>query len=420
MTIVNTPVSIEAFYNVFRDISKIVHSSSDLKEVLDLVVKKSTEVVHAKGALLRILNLDTGQLELSASHGLSDRYLSKGHVSTRKIITKLYRFNKVNIIEDVLNDDRVQYPQEAKEEGIKMMLDLPLNLGSHFVGILRIFFEETKNFSDEVLSFLVSISEQCALAIDKARLIEKHKSQYNNLAIQTEKMSALGRMAAGIAHEINNPLAGVLLYASNMIKKTPEKGFFKEGLDVIISETIRCRSIIQGLLEFSRDSEPEKIMCNINDIVEKALNILENEFRLKHVHLKKSLFGELPDILLDSNQIEQVFVNLLINAVESIKDNGVITISSQFDPDKNCARIDIADNGMGIHPDHVAKIFDPFFSTKAKGTGLGLAVSYGIIQNHHGDIKVFSQLGKGTLFTIEIPLLQEISNKTKGCEDETN
>ena len=170
-------IDIQAFYRIFRDISTSVHSSSDVKEVLDLVVKQATEVVDAKGALLRILNVETGQLELSASYGLSERYLSKGHVSTAKVITDLCRLNKVIIVEDVQTSPRVQYPREAQEEGIVSMLDLPLTLGNHVVGIIRIFFRDQRRFSEEHLDFLGAIAEQCALAIDKARLIEKQQSR---------------------------------------------------------------------------------------------------------------------------------------------------------------------------------------------------------------------------------------------------
>ncbi|NTV58214.1 MAG: GAF domain-containing protein, partial [Deltaproteobacteria bacterium] len=216
--------NIETYYRTFRDISKSIHSSTRVEEVLHLAVRKTTEALNAKGSILRILNLKTGELELNAAYGLSDRYLSKGHVSSAKVIEEICQENKAIIIQDVQVDHRVQYPKEAKEEGIKMMVDLPLFMGQNVVGILRIFFDEQRQFSEEELNFAVAIAEQCALAIDKARLIEKQQIQYDHLAIQADKLSSLGRMAAGIAHEINNPLAGILLYSSNLVKKVPETG----------------------------------------------------------------------------------------------------------------------------------------------------------------------------------------------------
>jgi two-component system NtrC family sensor kinase len=408
---VASTIDIEAFYHIFRDISKSVHSSSDVKEVLDLVVRKSCEVVKAKGAILRILNLETSELDLSAAYGLSEEYLSKGHISSKNRLYALYRFNKVFVIKDVQTDPRVMYREAAKLEGIRMMLDLPLTIENNFIGIIRIFFSQLRDFSEEELNFLVSISEQCALALDKARLIEKQKAQYMQLSLQTEKMAALGRMAAAIAHEINNPLAGILLFSTNLAKKAPQEGPFKEGLGIIIHETIRCKSIIQELLEFSREREPQKALKNINDVMNKALSILENEFRLHHISTEKALSAGLPDTLLDINQMEQVFVNLLLNAVEAIQEKGVITIKSYLDRSQTCAIIEIIDTGCGIAPDDLNKIFEPFFSTKPKGTGLGLAVSYGIVRNHQGDIKVSSQPGSGTCFTIEIPVTREASVK---------
>jgi two-component system NtrC family sensor kinase len=407
---VASTIDIEAFYRIFRDISTSVHSSSDVKEVLDLVVRKSCEVVRAKGAILRILNLETSQLDLSAAYGLSEEYLSKGHISSKNRLYALYRLNKVFVIKDVQTDPRVIYREAAKREGIRMMLDLPLTIENNFIGIIRIFFSQPRDFSEEELSFLVSIAEQCALALDKARLIEKQKAQYMHLSLQTEKMAALGRMAAAIAHEINNPLAGILLFSTNLAKKVPEKGPLKEGLDIIIHETIRCKSIIQELLEFSREREPQKALKNINDVINKALSILENEFRLHHISTDKALSADLPDTLLDINQMEQVFVNLLLNAVEAIQEKGVITIKSYLDRSQSYAIIEIIDTGCGIAPDDLNKIFEPFFSTKPKGTGLGLAVSYGIVRNHQGDIKVSSQPGSGTCFTIEMPVTREASS----------
>jgi signal transduction histidine kinase len=213
-------------------------------------------------------------------------------------------------------------------------------------------------------------------------------------------------MAAGIAHEINNPLAGVLLYGSNLLKKVPQEGPLQEGLEIIIHETVRCRTIIQDLLEFSRQREPQKNPAKINDIIEKAVNLLVNEFRLSHIEVKRHLSENIPETLLDENQMLQVFVNIMINAVEAIKERGAITIESRPDRARNRIVVEVTDTGCGLQPEQLDQIFEPFFSTKPKGTGLGLAVSFGIVQNHGGDIRVSSGLGEGTRFTIDMPVNQ--------------
>ena len=392
------------FYNAFREVSKAVHASTSVDDVMELVVWKAAQVLDGKGSVLRILNLTTEKLELSASYGLSKKYLSKGPVTSHKIITDLCKKNKVIIIDDIQSDPRVLYPKEAVEEGIWMILDIPLRLRDDIIGIIRIFFSEPRKFEKEELNFIVAISEQCACAIDKARLIEEQQSRFHLLASQTEKLSSLGRMAAGIAHEINNPLGGILLFSSNMLKKVPEDGPLKEGLEVIISESQRCKGIIQGLLEFSRDRTAKKVMTNINDIIDKVVNMLDNKFSINRIQVLKQIDREMPDTKLDVNQMQQVFVNLLLNAVEAIKENGVITIKSYPGPDRESGIVEIEDTGCGIHLDDLAKIFDPFFSTKSNGTGLGLSISYGIIQKHEGDIEVSSKTGQGTRFTIKFPI----------------
>jgi len=399
----NPLMDFKRYYDVFRDISRTVHSSTRVEEVLELVVWKATEVLGAKGAVIRILNLETKELELFASYGMGEKYLAKGPVSSHVIITDLCRQKKVLIIDDIQKDPRVHNKQELIEEGVQMILDVPLSLRNDVVGIIRMYFVNGRTVSEEELDFVGAVAEQCACALDKARLIEEQQSRYDHLILQTEKLSALGRMAAGIAHEINNPLAGILLFSSRMRKKVTEAGPIQEGLDVIIRETQRCKGIIQDLLEFSRDKEPEKAKASINQIVDKALGILENEFRLHHISVEKNLSDKVPSLLLDVNLMQQVIVNLLINAVEAIKEQGVIAVKSHMSPDQKSARIEITDTGCGIPPENLGKIFDPFFSTKSNGTGLGLAVSYGIIQKHHGDIQVSSQPGQGTRFIIEIP-----------------
>lgn len=397
-------MNIAMFYRAFRDISTAVHSSADVKEVTGLAVRLITDAIKAKGAVLRILSLEKDSLELNAAYGLSGRYLSKGHVSSRHIITDLCRQNRIIVVDNIPTNPRVQYKKEAQEEGIKIMLDVPLFLENNIIGIIRIFFSEQRTFSDEEMNFLISISEQCALAIEKARLIELHKTRYDNLALHTQKLSALGRMAAGIAHEINNPLGAILIYGTNLIKKIPNGGPLKEGMEIIIHEALRCKTIISDLLEFSREKKPQKTLVNINEIIKKTVSMLRNEFSLDHINVTADLSDEVPDSFIDQNQMQQVFINLILNAVEAVKDNGEINIRSNVINNHKRIRIDVSDNGCGIDQEHSGKLFEPFFTTKPKGTGLGLAVTYGIIRNHKGDIRFCSTPGKGSTFIVEIPV----------------
>jgi len=397
----------ESYFHVFRDIIRAMHSSTSLQEVLQVVVTKSADVLNAQGALLRILNKETNQFDVRAAWGVGERYLSKGPVTTEKLLSDSRELHKVKIITDIWHAPRVEYPQEAWHEGIRMMVDVPLAVREQMIGLIRIYLPQRREFSDDELDFIITVAEQCACIIERVQLMENQQAQFDHLATQMEKMSSLGRMAAGIAHEINNPLAGILLYSSNMSKKVPQGGPLEEGLNIIIKETQRCKTIIQGLLEFARDREPQKVPADINAIMETALGILDNEFRLRHVGLELQLAENMVKTLLDENQIEQVFINLLLNAIHAVEENGRVTIQTAVDSENNKVQVEITDNGCGIAADDIEKIFEPFYSTRAKGTGLGLAVSYGIVKNHQGDIRVYSVPGETTRFTIELPIRDE-------------
>ncbi len=400
----------EIYFKVFRDIIRSMHSSSSLQEVLNVVVVKSAAVLDAKGALLRIFNKDTEQFDVRAACGLGENYLSKGPVTTEKILPNPMELHQVKIITDLWHAPRVEYPQEAWDEGIRMMVDVPMAVRNQILGLIRIYLDHHREFSDDELDFMLTIAEQCACIIERVQLMENQQENFHHLATQMDKMSSLGRLAAGIAHEINNPLTGILLYGSNMRKKvTPEKGL-QEGLDIIIKETQRCKIIIQGLLDFARDTEPQRIPANINHVVESALGIVENEFHLRHVDIGLTLAKDMVDTLLDENQIEQVLINLLLNALHAVAECGKVFVKTSVDQAGGIIRVEVVDNGCGIAKADQKRIFEPFFSARSKGTGLGLAISYGIIQNHDGDIQVFSSPGKGTRLVIVFPIRTDRTN----------
>jgi two-component system NtrC family sensor kinase len=237
---------------------------------------------------------------------------------------------------------------------------------------------------------------------EKTKELKKTQEQL----IQSEKLASLGKLAAGIAHEINNPLTGILTYSSLLLKEHKENPQMKEDLEVIVSETTRCRKIVKGLLEFARQTEPIKTRVDINKVVEETLSLLENQAIFLNINVGKKLKENLPMVKMDVDQIKQVFVNIILNAAEAMSQGGTLTIESDFDPEKKHVKVSFTDTGSGISEENLPKIFDPFFTTKrsGRGTGLGLSVSYGIIQRHNGYLEVKSQLGKGSTFTVRLPL----------------
>ncbi len=406
----------ENYFHVFRDIIRSMHSSTSLKEVLNVVVIKISEVLNAKGALLRIFNQETNLFEVRAASGLGERYLSKGPVTTKKILSASSELHKVLIITDIWNAPRIEYPQEKWDEGIRMMLDVPMAIEDQMIGLIRIYLTQKRSFSRDEMDFVITVAEQCACIIQRVQLAENQQAHFTHLATHMEKLSSLGRIAAGVAHEINNPLGGILLFSSNMSKKVEAGSPIEKGLKIIIRETQRCKVIIQRLLEFSRDKKPKKIPADINDIVTTALGVVENQFYLRHVTVEKHLAPDMVKTLLDEDQIEQVLINLLLNALNAVEEYGRVTVKSTVDAAQNIIEVEIADNGCGISAENVKKIFEPFYTTQSTGTGLGLSVSSGIIKNHQGDIRVFSELEKGTRFIVELPILAENTTERKAYE----
>ena len=241
------------------------------------------------------------------------------------------------------------------------------------------------------------------LAVSYEELLKARRAM-----IQSEKLASLGRMASGIAHELNNPLTGVLAF-STVLKEGMEGTESEQDLDVIIQETLRCREIVKGLLEFARNSAVDKIPGDINNAVIESVSLLHMHVTFQNVRVELDLAEDIPAVEFDANQMRSVFNNLAENAAHAMPDGGTLRISTRLVGEGSRVRIDVADNGTGISEDDLHKIFDPFFTTKepGKGTGLGLAVIYGIIEQHHGKIEVSSELGKGTVFSLTLPVQQD-------------
>ena len=229
------------------------------------------------------------------------------------------------------------------------------------------------------------------------------KVQLEDQLLQAEKLSSIGLLAAGIAHEVNTPIAGISSYTQMLLKETPETDRRKHILEKIEKQTFRAAEIVSGLLNFSRLSSSEFKDVDINRLIDESLALLNHQLQLNNIKVESRYDPSLPPVYGNMGKLQQVFVNLFLNARDAMPSGGEIAVQTGMN--ESMVTVDISDTGMGIAEENIRRIFDPFFTTKSigKGTGLGLAVTYGIIQEHGGGIFVDSSSGKGTHFTVKLP-----------------
>ena len=279
---------------------------------------------------------------------------------------------------------------------------------AHLAGAFNNMTQSLKKARDELEDWGRNLESKVE---ERTRELQQMQAQL----VRSEKLASLGELVAGIAHELNNPLTGVLVFSSLIAKDPKLDPELRSDIDVIVRETQRCAVIVKGLLDFSRESIPKKERSSINAIMERTLSLIGNQSFFHDIEIQKHYDPDVPSVLVDPNQIEQVFINMLLNASQAMNGSGTLTIRTDAPSDSPWVCIEIADTGCGIPEESLSKVFDPFFSTKeSKGTGLGLSVSYGIIENHGGQIEVRSEVGVGTTFTIRLPV--EPPEETAGLD----
>jgi len=240
----------------------------------------------------------------------------------------------------------------------------------------------------------------------KVRERTQKLEETQNQLVQAEKMSVVGQLVSGVAHELNNPLAGVLGY-SQLLLRMPVGEEVRRGLEKIETEADRCKRIVQNLLMFARKHKPQKRLIDLNSVVESVLELKEYQLKVDNVRIMKDLQPNLPKTMADAGQLQQVLMNIINNAEQAMKEaKGTTVLSLRSFVDSGKVHLEIRDTGPGISPENLGKIFDPFFTTKevGQGTGLGLSICYGIVEEHKGRIWAESRLGEGTSFHLEIPV----------------
>jgi len=251
-------------------------------------------------------------------------------------------------------------------------------------------------FEGSKIDALVEISK------DITRDIEIQKAM-----MQQEKLASVGRLAAGVAHEINNPLTTILTTAMLLQEDfAPDEPLFKD-LKTIADETLRCRRIVTNLLDFAKQSKPSKKQSDVNMLVRESVALIRKQAAFKDVEVGQFYSDSMPDVYLDKNQIQQCIINLGLNAIEATDSGGRVSFETSFLADSGTVAIVVRDTGEGISEEDMKKLFEPFFTTKDTGTGLGLAITHGFVQQHGGAIEVESKEGEGTAFTIRLPVKKD-------------
>ncbi len=235
--------------------------------------------------------------------------------------------------------------------------------------------------------------------------VQKKLEETENQLFQAEKLASLGRLAAGVAHEINNPLTSILLYGNLMREKMEEKNPLTSNLDYILEDAERCKDIVKNLLAYSRQTRPAKNIFYLNNLISESLRLIRDQKLFMNINIIKDLDDCQTLINADKNQLCQVLINLTINAIDAMEGNGTLTLRTYRDREVGRAYIEVIDTGSGIPQENLAKVFDPFFTTKeiGKGTGLGLSMAYGILEENHGRISVKQTGPEGTTILLELP-----------------
>jgi two-component system NtrC family sensor kinase len=424
-TIKDAPRQIEQLnirLSILNAVSKIISGSLNLDEMLSSTIDKILDAPGSESVSIYVLNDGGKVLNLAAHRGLSENVTNHPFLRSLKpgngLLGQVLLDGEPKVIDNTLQSIGPDVDLLI-EEGFQSSVYIPLTTKGAPIGVMCVSALNPNTFSSEFVEFLTVIGNHIGVAVDNANMHKNIKAAYQDLKeiqeqiVWTEKLASLGKLAATIAHEINNPLAGVLNYIRLIIKQLSRNNFSHEKFENILrylkimeSETARCGDIVKDLLAFARRTKITMESNRIEDIINKTLNLISHELEIKELQLKTNIAPNLPKVKCDFKQIQQVLLNLMYNASEAMPSGGTLTITAnRVNGAKALLEVTISDTGCGISEKDMENIFEPFFTTKeeGKGVGLGLSVVYGIIARHNGTIAVESEPGKGSTFKVRLP-----------------
>ena len=395
----------------------------DIDEILRLVLEGVTKNIGFDRARLYLVNEKRNILECKMAVGIDEERIKgialrldpEDSVVARSIFEK-----QPFIIQDASKDPRVN-PMIKEKFNLHSLVVIPLLVKEKALGAIAAdSVESNKSITKEALESMMAFAQQAGLAIHNAFMYQELKtfsrqmeekiqkttadlSKTEAQLIRSEKLAALGQLAAGIAHEIRNPLTSINILIHSMREKPPSGDSYKEDFKVIEEEIHRINEIVDQFLRFAKPAPPLLEKTEVSSIFEETLQLLRPQIEKQLIVVEKE-FQPLPIILIDREQMKQAILNLLLNAIQAMPGAGHLTLKGQNSEDGQWIHLSIQDSGVGIPGEDMNKLFDPFFSTKEGGMGLGLSIAHRIIDQHHGKIEVESTPGEGTLFTVWLPV----------------
>jgi signal transduction histidine kinase len=392
-------------------VGQAINSTLNLDDALQVITREACQLMGGKMCSLLLLD-DTGEwLDLRASHGASKGYLNKPRLSAAEsLLGIVVRRKKPLQVENVQTSSRYQHVDIARRGGLVSLVSVPLVFGGQALGTLSVYTGSPHVFSDEEIRILSALADLSAIAIEKARLYERIVDVEEQMR-QNEKLSALGLLAAEVAHEIRNPLTVMkMLYHALDLKFASGDPRAKDA-EIMGAQMELMNRIVEQILDFARAPEPEFAGVNLNELIEELGLLTRHKLTQQNVLLIRKLEPNLPTVMADADQLEQVFLNLILNAVEAMPGGGKLTIASRALPpagdEEQPGRVvvEFKDTGHGMTKEQRERAFTSLLNTsKPKGTGLGLAIVARIVEAHGGKIEIRSSPGRGTTIGITLPV----------------
>ena len=395
-------------FESLTNVSRTINSTLNLDDALDVVTREACVLMRAKMCSLMMLDETREWLDLRACYGAGKAYLSKPRLGVEEsLLGVVVRRKKPLQVENVQVSSRYQNIEVARLEGLVSLLSVPLLFGTQAIGTLSIYTGAEYHFSNEEIRILSALAGLSAIAIEKARLYERIVDVEEQMR-QNEKLSALGLLAAEVAHEIRNPLTVMkMLYHSLDLKFDTGDPRSKDAR--IIGEKIEhLNKIVEQILAFARTSEPKLAALDVKQLIEELGLLVRHKLKNQNIRWVMNLRDNLPAIRADAAQLDQVFLNLILNAAEAMPGGGTLTISGEVDKKSGetaFVTVEVKDTGAGMTEEQQEHAFTSLLSTtKPGGTGLGLAIVRRIVEAHHGTLVVRSRPGKGTAMLVSLPV----------------